>query len=106
MVCLDGKTVMPIQRALDRHQFCEWLMSRRQLAVAIVVSIKTEHIEEITEGWAVERDIGILVLNSRIGEIVPAACSQGPQAPIAFDELQDRDVISIAMVHMAASREI
>lgn len=57
---------------------------RRQLAVAVVVSIaisiviETEHIKEITNGRAVERNIRVLVLNPGIGEIVPAAGGEGP----------------------------
>src|SRR5260370_1261637 len=62
--------------------------------------VEMEHVEEIAEGRAVERHIGILVLDNRVGEIIPAPTGQRLQMPVSLDELQNRDVVCICMVNV------
>jgi len=75
---------------------------------AVSVTIMTmsmselEHVEQIAEGWAIERHVGIIWVRNRIREIIAAPRRQGLQVPIALDELQNRDVIRIRVVHMPA----
>jgi hypothetical protein len=61
-----------------------------------------ENVEQIADGRAVERHVGIIWVRNRIREIIAAPRRQGLQVPIALDELQDRDVIGIRVVHMPA----
>ena len=42
-------------------------------AVVIAIVVKVEHIEEIAEGWAIERHVGIFVFDNGIVQIVAAA---------------------------------
>src|SRR5579862_184263 len=66
---------------------------------------KLEHVEQIAEGRAVERHVGIVLLDSRIREVIPAPLSERFQLPIALDEFQNRDVIGIRVVYMPALRK-
>jgi len=75
---------------------------------AVSVTIMTmsmselEHVEQIAEGWAIERHVGIIGVRNRIREIIAAPRRQGLQVPIALDEFQNRDVIGVCVVHMPA----
>ena len=57
-----------------------------------------EHVEQIAKGWAIERHVGIIWVRNRIREIIAAPRRQGLQVPIALDEFQNRDVISVGVV--------
>jgi hypothetical protein len=57
--------------------------------IAVMIAVEVEEIEEVSDGRAVERHIGIVVVRHRVGEIVAAAVGQRLQLPVAFDELED-----------------
>ena len=59
-----------------------------QVSVVAVV-VEVEEVEEIAKRRAIERHVRIIIVDSRIREIVAAAMRQWFQIPIAFDELQD-----------------
>ena len=65
---------------------------------------KIEHIEQIADGRAVARDIGITADN-RIREIIAASAGQRSQVPIPLDKLQDRRVVRIRVADMTACGE-
>lgn len=73
--------------------------------MVVTVATKIEHIEEIADGRAVERHIGIIFMRDRIRQIVSAARGQRLEPPIALDEFQDRDMIVIGVRHVSAARE-
>src|ERR1700730_7134041 len=59
----------------------------------VTVASKIEHIEEIADGRAVERHIGVIFIRDRIRQFVSGARGQRPEPPIALDEFQDRNMI-------------
>ncbi len=75
------------------------------LAIVVGAMVELEHVEKIAEGRAVERHIGILVLDNRVREIIPAPIGQRLQMPVPLDELHNRDVIGVSVVDVAASGE-
>src|SRR5205807_6644554 len=79
--------------------------ARSTAIMVVTVATKIEHIEEIADGRAVERHIGIIFMRDRIRQIVSAARSQRLEPPIALDEFQDRDMIVIGVRYVSAARE-
>lgn len=71
----------------------------------ISVVIKVEHVEQVTEGRAVEWHVRIVIVGDGVGEVVPAPMSQRSQAPVSLNELKDRHVIRIRMVDVASLGE-
>jgi len=68
----------------------------------VVLVLELEHHEQIADCRAVYRHIGIVFVRNRIGKIVAAASAQRFEAPVAFDEFQDRDVVGIAVRDMSS----
>jgi hypothetical protein len=56
-----------------------------------------EHVEKIADRRAVHRHVGIVSIGVRVREIVAAAMGEPTDVPIALDELQDRDMVGIAV---------
>src|SRR5260370_14880054 len=69
------------------------------------VASEIEEVEEIAEGRAIEWHVGSIFVDYGIWEIVAAAMRQGLQVPIALDELQDRNVVGVAMADVASAGE-
>src|SRR3954469_10350308 len=65
---------------------------------------EVERIEQIAERRAVGRHIRIVLRRLRVGQIVTAAIRQRLELPVAFDELQDRDMVAIAVMDLSAGR--
>src|ERR1700719_322950 len=79
-----------------------WLV----VALAVPISVvEVKHVEQIADGRAVLGHVRVALTRFWIGQIVAAAVSKRIQVPIALDELQNRDVIAVGMVHMAAFGE-
>src|SRR5579863_221186 len=76
------------------------------IAVTIAVVIEIEHVEEIADGRAVDGNVGIVPSAVRVREVVTAAAGERIQAPVSLDELQDRDVVGIAVVDVPATGEV
>ena len=70
-----------------------------------MVPVEVEHVEEIANGWHVPWNLGVRILHYWIGQVVTAAAGQRLQIPVALDELQDRDVIRVSVVDVAAFGE-
>src|SRR5712692_4738162 len=66
------------------------------LTVAVLVA-EVEEVEEIAERRTVERHVGIIVVDDRVRKIIAAAMRQRFQVPVAFDELQNRDVVRVGV---------
>ena len=54
--------------------------------VAIATTLKLEHAEQIVDGWAICRNIGISLHRERIGEVIPAPPGDRGQMPVSLDE--------------------
>src|SRR5450432_2759813 len=68
--------------------------------------IKVEQVEQIPDGRHVPRNVRIVVVNPRIGQIVTAtAAERGMEHPVPFDELYERRMLVIGMADMATSRK-
>jgi hypothetical protein len=74
------------------------------VVIAVVVS-EVEQVEEITDGRAVEGHVGIIVVHSRIREVIAAAVRKRLQIPIPLDELEDGDVVGVRVADVAAAGE-
>src|ERR1700709_1931078 len=66
--------------------------------------IEVERIEQIAKRRAVGRHVRIFFRGLRVGQVVTAAIRQRLELPVAFDELQDRDMVAIAVMDLAAGR--
>ncbi len=64
--------------------------------------IEVEGVEQIRQRRAVGRHVRIALLHDRVREVVAAARGQRLQLPVTLDELQQRDMIAVAMVDLAA----
>src|SRR6266852_6966455 len=82
-------------------------MERLSAVVVVIAAVgyEIEEVEEIAEGRAIERHIGIIFVDYGVWEIVAAAMRQGLQVPIALDELQDRNVVGVAMADVVSVGE-
>ncbi len=65
-----------------------------------------EHVEQIAQRRTVKRNVRIAFRRNRVWKIVPAANRQRSQTPIPLDELQDRDMVPISVVDVAALGEV
>jgi uncharacterized DUF497 family protein len=73
-----------------------------RLVTKAAMTFKIEEVKEVADGRAVERHVGAdEVQRERIGEVVAAALGNRRQIPVALDELENRDVIRIAMRNMS-----
>ena len=62
-----------------------------------VVTAEIEQVEEVADGRRVERHIRIVFANDRVGKVVAAAVRDRAQLPVAFDELEDGDVVGVVV---------
>jgi len=67
--------------------------------------VERKQIEEITDGRAVDRDVGIIIASDRIREIIAAPIRQRLKVPVPLDELQDRDMVGVGVADMATRGE-
>src|ERR1700733_315060 len=72
-------------------------------AVAVVAEVK--QIEQVANRGTVQRHVGIELERNRIRKIIAAPIRQRLQIPIAFDELQNRNVVRILVADVAAFRK-
>jgi hypothetical protein len=63
------------------------------IVIVIVIVAEIEQIEEIAQGRAVLRYVGIVLIGARIGKIIAAAPGERIQIPIALDEFQNRGMV-------------
>src|SRR6202035_2505211 len=76
----------------------ELLLSGKQEAER---TIEREQVEQVGDRRAVQRNVGAVRQSDRVWHVVAAAMRDRLQAPIALDELDDRDVIGIGMRDVA-----
>src|SRR5262245_3658648 len=67
----------------------------------ILVSTKLKHAEEIIDGRHINRHVRIVFKRTRVGQIVPAASSQGLKTPVALDEFNYGGMVGISVNDMA-----
>src|ERR1700692_4874131 len=67
------------------------------LVLVVIVITEAEQVHQIADGWAVQRDVGILLAGDGIGEVVAAAAAYRSEPPAGFDELQNGHVICIGV---------
>jgi hypothetical protein len=67
----------------------------------LVIAVKAKEVEEITDRGTIERHLEVVVRH-RIREIIPAAMRKRLQVPIAFVELENRHVVRVRVVDVAA----
>src|SRR5215471_870622 len=67
------------------------------------VSREIEHIEQITDGSLICRNIRIR-RSQRVRQIVPAGSRDSGQAPVVLDKLQQRHMVVICMDYCATFR--
>src|SRR5215469_9277032 len=65
------------------------------------VDAEVEQIHQITDSRAVSRDVRIARRRYRVMHVVAAAAADCRQAPVLFDELQDRDVVCVGVRDVA-----
>src|SRR5215813_14377798 len=78
------------------------LRSIATVAVAIMVTIEVEHLEQVPDGRAVAGHIGIMLMRDRVRQVIAAARRERLEVPIALDEFQDRDMVVVGVHHPAA----
>ena len=59
--------------------------------------LELEQIEQVADGWRIRRHIRLRHSRRRIEKVVATPAADFGQAPIAFDELQNRNVIGVAV---------
>src|ERR1700761_2400797 len=69
-----------------------------------VLAAEVEQVEQIADRRAVGRNVRVALRRNRVRIIVPAAVGDRLQAPIALDELDDRDVIGVVVRDVARDR--
>src|SRR5215813_10971552 len=81
------------------------LRSIATVAVAIMVTIEVEHLEQVPDGRAVAGHIGIMLMRDRVRQVIAAARRERLEVPIALDEFQDRDMVVVGVHDAATTRE-
>src|SRR5258708_8530934 len=66
--------------------------------------VEVEAIEQVGERRAIGRHVRIVLRSLRVGKIVAAAGRERLELPVALDELQQRGVITVAMVYFSTRR--
>src|SRR5271169_6230554 len=78
----------------------------QMLAIStLLTALEVEGVEQVVECRAVGRHVRVALGCLGIGIVVAAAGGQRSQTPVPFDELGQRDVVGIAVVHVAAGGE-
>lgn len=72
--------------------------------VAVIV-VEVKQVEQIADRRTVNRNVRIEKQRDRVREIIAAPVRERPQAPVALDELQNRDVIGVRVANVAAGAE-
>src|SRR6202043_3972242 len=65
---------------------------------------KLERVKQIVQSRAVRGCVGIARGRDRVGKIVPAATGNRWQVPVSVDELDQRNVVPVAVIDVAARR--
>src|SRR5262249_52374026 len=85
--------------------------SRRQarapdaLVVVFVFSFELEHVKQVADGRRIYRSVSILAVRLyRVRHVVAAAAADRRQVPVPFDELQNRNMVCIAVRNAALLR--
>ena len=63
--------------------------------------LELEQIEQVADSWRIHRHILLPHSRSRIEKVIATPAADRGQAPIAFDELQNRNVVSIGVRDIA-----
>src|ERR1035438_1984536 len=63
--------------------------------------VEVEGVEQIVKGRAVGRHVRVVLGRLRVGVIVATAGCQRREAPVAFDELGQRNVVGIAVIDVS-----
>src|ERR1700674_3156314 len=71
-------------------------------AVAIMIPVEVEHVEQITDRWRVDGNIGILVVDPRVGQVIAAASAELAEIPVALDKFHKGGVFAVDMGDVAA----
>src|SRR5579859_7282199 len=72
----------------------------------MITMIKVEQVEQIADGRHVPRNVRIVVIKARIGQIIAAACAErGMEHPVPFDELDEGRMLVIDMADVTTSRK-
>ena len=72
----------------------------------LIVFVKVEQIEQVTKSGAIGWHVRVSFVLDRIGEIVAAPRRERTQSPVPFDKLQDRNVVGVRVVDVAAFCEV
>src|SRR5487761_2535538 len=67
------------------------------------IGLKVKQVEQISYGRAIERYIGVLFGHDGIRIVIATAAGKRFQSPVPFDELQDGNVVSVGMAHVAGT---
>ena len=74
------------------------------ISVMIAIVMEIEKVHQIANRGAIQWHVWIAKERNGVGKIVSAACRKRVQIPVPFDELQDRNVIRVRVVDVAALR--
>src|SRR5262249_7702909 len=72
--------------------------------ILVLAAIEVEHIEQVADRRHVGRDVEI-VGHDRVRQIVTAAAGERLQSPVSLDEFENRNVVGVAVSHLAATGE-
>jgi hypothetical protein len=73
----------------------------QRLLFLVVLVFKPEHVEEIPDGRAVFRHIGIIFIGDWVRQIITAAGRNRRKVPVPFDKLQKRDMVVVGVIDKA-----
>jgi len=87
----------------SRHGFTARCQSL--VLIPVVMLGEVEEVKQVPQRRAIERHIGVFVVNNGVGEVIAAAMREGLEVPIPLDELENRDVVGVAVADVSANGE-
>src|ERR1700739_3512581 len=87
----------------SRHGFTARCQSL--VLIPVVMLGEVEEVNQVPQRRAIERHIGVFVVNNGVGEVIAAAMREGLEVPIPLDELENRDVVGVAVADVSANGE-
>ena len=74
------------------------------IAAPIVIS-EIEHIEQVADCRHIDGNIGIVIVGTRIGQVIAAAAGELAETPVAFHKFHERGMLVIDVADLTALRE-
>src|ERR1700716_519566 len=75
------------------------------IPVAVPIVIVIENVEQVSDCWPVDGEIGIVVVDGRIGQVIAGGRGELAEMPVALDQFHKGRVFAVDVGDVTTPRE-